>query len=71
MTCLTLLNAVEITDVPYACWKFNGTQETTRQLTIKRKENQIYEGGPISTWPTKEKRKFWKSGDLFLNVVSF
>ena len=31
----------------------------------------IYEGAPISTLPTKEKRKFWKSGDLFLNIVSF
>ena len=30
-----------------------------------------YEGGPISTWPTKEKRKFWKSCDLFLSIVSF
>ena len=27
-----------------------------------------YEGYPIST--TKEKRKFWKSGDLFFNIVS-
>ncbi len=30
-----------------------------------------YEGGPISTLPTNEKRKFWRGGDLFLNIVSF
>ena len=31
----------------------------------------IYEVGPIITKPTKEKRKFWQSGDLFLNIVAF
>ena len=31
----------------------------------------IYEGGPISNYPTREKQKFWKSGNLFLNIVSF
>ncbi len=31
----------------------------------------IYEGGPISSWPTNEKRKFWGGDDLFLNIVSF
>ena len=30
-----------------------------------------YEGDSISTQPTKEKRKFWKSGDLFLNIIYF
>ena len=39
--------------------------------TKQRTHQSMYEGDPISTSPTKEERKFWKSGDLFLNIVSF
>ena len=48
--------------------------EVSRHI-IKRRLLDIlhfkYEGGPINTWPTKEDRKFRKSGDLFLKIVSF
>ena len=39
--------------------------------TAPRMMFETYEGGAISTQTTKGKRKFWKNGDLFLNVVSF
>ena len=42
----------------------------SRRFTIVWKDDK-YESGAINTLPTKEKRKFWKSGDLFLNIVSF
>lgn len=31
----------------------------------------MYEDGPISSWPTKEKRKYLKNGVLFVNIFSF
>ena len=40
-------------------------------FTRVEKQETMYEGGSISTWPTKEKQKCWKSGDLFFNIVSF
>ena len=46
--------------------KVNANQTRERMSVIR-----MYEGGSISIQPTKEKRKFRKSGDLFLNIVSF